>query len=326
MSAGWRPPGGESGLVMGASTREAYGDALVELGRERPEVVVLDADLSASTQTRKFARVFPERFFNAGIAEQNMVGMAAGLALAGKLPFASSFAVFLPGRCYDQVRLAICYQDLAVKLVATHGGITVGEDGASHQALEDLALARALPNLTVLVPADAVEARQATLAAADWPGPVYLRLGRPAVPALFEDGHRLVIGRAQTLLEGADVTLAACGIMLSRALDAAAELAAEGVSAAVMNVSTLKPLDTVALVEAARRTGALVTAEEHSVIGGLGSAVAEVLAEHYPVPVIRVGVEDRFGKSGPPGELMEHFGLTATAIARAARQALARKR
>lgn len=312
--------------VSAVSTREAYGDALAELGRRRPEVVVLDADLSASTQTRKFARAFPDRFFNAGVAEQNLVGMAAGLAAGGKLPFASSFAVFLPGRCYDQVRLSVCYQNLKVVLAATHGGITVGEDGASHQALEDLALARALPNLAVVVPADAEEARQATLAAADWPGPVYLRLGRPAVPLLPGGDRRFAIGEASVLREGGDVTLVALGIMVGVALQAATELAARGIEATVLNLSTLKPLDVPALVRAARRTGAVVTAEEHSVVGGLGSAVAEVLGEHHPVPLARVGVPDVFGKSGSPAALMEFYGLTPAGITRAADLVIARKR
>ncbi len=308
------------------ATREAYGDALVELGRLRPEVVVLDADLSASTFTRKFAEAFPERFFNAGVAEQNLVGMAAGMASAGKLPFASSFAVFVPGRCYDQIRLSICYQELDVKLVATHGGITVGEDGASHQALEDLALARALPNLAVVVPADATETRKAVHAAARWPGPVYLRLGRPAVPVLFGEDHPFELGRAHLLRAGEHVTLVACGIMVAMALEAAEALAADGVRAEVLNLSTLKPLDIPALVRSARRTGAVVTAEEHSVVGGLGSAVAEVLGEHHPVPMARVGVRDAFGMSGSPQELLERFGLTAAEIARAARSVIARKR
>lgn len=308
------------------ATRDAYGEALVELGRENPAVVVLDADLSKSTKTALFARAFPERFFNVGIAEQNLMGMAAGLAAAGKIPFASTFAVFATGRAFEQVRNSIAYAGLNVKIGASHAGITVGEDGASHQSVEDLALMRAVPGMTVIVPADAVETRKAVKAAAGREGPVYLRLGRAGVPVLFGPDYPFEVGRAVRLREGRDVALLATGVMVSVALEAADLLQAEGISAEVINLHTLKPLDEEAVVGAARRCGAVVTAEEHSIIGGLGSAVAEVLAEKNPVPMARVGIRDRFGQSGAPEELMREYGLTAGDIAGRAREVLARKR
>jgi len=307
------------------ATREAYGRALVELGREDERVVVLDADLSKSTKTEYFAREFPHRFFNMGIAEQNLMGTAAGLALCGKVPFASSFAIFATGRAFEQVRNSIAYPRLNVKIAASHAGITVGEDGASHQSVEDIALMRALPNMTVIVPADAVETRQAVFAAARHEGPVYLRLGRMGVPVLYYEDYRFQIGKAHRLRRGRDATILACGYMVTLALEAARNLEAEGLSVGVLNVSTIKPLDRQAVVEAARETGALVTAEEHSIIGGLGSAVAEVLAEEYPVPLRRVGLRDTFGESGSPEELLAKYGLSVANIEKNVREVLLQK-
>lgn len=312
--------------MSGKATREAYGEALVEAGRRRADIVVLDADLSASTKTAAFAKEFPERFFNLGVAEANMIGVAAGLAAGGKIPFASTFAVFALGRAYDQVRASVAYPNLGVKIAASHAGLTVGEDGASHQALEDLALARVLPNFTVIVPADAVETRGAVEAAIAHPGPVYLRLGRAAVPDVYPAGHVYRIGRFDLLKEGRDVALVACGMMVDVCLQAAVALAAEGIMAAVVNASTIKPLDTETLLDVASRLGAVVTAEEHSVLGGLGGAVAEFLSGERPVPVVRVGVADRFGQSGKPAELLAAYGLTAAAVVGAAQHAVALKR
>ena len=285
---------------------------------------MLDADLAKATTTVKFAAAYPERFFDFGIAEQNMIGTAAGLAAGGKTPFASSFAVFATGRAYDQVRNSVCYANLGVKIAATHAGVTVGPDGGSHQMLEDIALMRVLPNMQVLVPADFTAACAALRIAANTPGPFYVRLGRPAVPALYEADFEFALGRAYVLREGADVTLAACGIMVARALQAAELLAAEGISAEVVDVMCLKPLDDGTIVASARKTGAVVTCEEHSVIGGLGSAVATLLSQTAPMPVELVGVHDVFGTSGEAEELMAHFGLTGADIAAAARRAVAR--
>jgi len=308
------------------ATREAYGKALVELGKNNQNVVVLDADLSKSTKTAVFGKEFPDRFFDMGIAEQNMLGTAAGLAAAGKIPFASSFAVFATGRVYDQIRNSIAYPRLNVKIGATHAGITVGEDGASHQAVEDIAMMRCLPNMTVFVPADAAETRAAVLAAAEIDGPVYIRLGRSGVPVLHDEGFNFEPGRAIVMREGKDAAVVACGIMVSAALEAAAILAAEGISVMVLDMHTVKPLDEQALVAAAKVTGAVVTAEEHSILGGLGGAVAEVLSEHYPVPVLRVGMRDTFGESGQPRELLEKYGLTADGIVRAVKQVILKKK
>lgn len=313
-------------MAQKIATRDAYGEALVELGRERRDVVVLDADLSKSTKTASFAKIFPERFFNMGIAEANLMGTAAGLAAAGKTPFVSTFAVFATGRAFEQVRNSIAYPHLNVKICATHAGITVGEDGASHQSIEDIALMRSLPGMTVIVPADGPETKQAVRAAAEHKGPVYIRLGRSGVPVLFDSDYKFTIGRAVVLRQGEDVALLACGIMVVEALEAARQLAEKGIRAAVLNVSTIKPLDVEAVVKAARATGAVVTCEEHSVIGGLGSAVAEVLGEECPVPLERVGIRDTFGQSGKPAELLEHYGLTAAHIVRAAERAVARKK
>lgn len=310
---------------MSQSTREAYGRALAELGAENPNIVVLDADLSKSTRTDIFAARFSERFFNVGIAEQNLMGTAAGLALAGKIPFVSSFAVFATGRAFEQVRNSICHARLNVKIVASHGGITVGEDGASHQAVEDIALMRSLPNMTVIVPADAVQTAHAVRAAAEYHGPVYIRLGRMAVPQVYSEDYRFVWGRADVLREGRDATIVACGIMVFQALEAADVLAREGIEVTVINMAMVKPLDLETLLVAARRTGAVVTAEEHSIIGGLGGAVAEALGEHHPVPLHRVGLPDVFGESGKPEDLLEKYGLTAKHLVAAVHQVLARK-
>ena len=307
------------------ATREAYGQALEELGAVRQDVVVLDADLSKSTKTSMFQSKYPECFFNAGIAEQNLMGLAAGFAAAGKVPFASTFAVFATGRAYDQIRNSICYPRLNVKIAATHAGITVGEDGGSHQALEDINLMRGLPNMTVLVPADGPEAKNAVKAAAEYEGPVYIRLGRSGVPTITDADAPFVIGKGRVMREGSDVTLIGCGMMVAKALEAADALAEEGVSAAVIDMSTIKPIDRELIVEWAKKTGAIVTAEEHNVIGGLGSAVAEVLVEEALVPMERVGIEDVFGESGTGGELVEKYRLTAEHIVEKARRAMARK-
>ena len=307
------------------ATREALGATLIELASEgRDDIVVLDADLAKATTTVKFKAAYPERFFDFGIAEQNMIGTAAGLAAGGRTPFASSFAVFAAGRTYDQVRNSVCYGNLNVKIAATHAGVTVGPDGGSHQMLEDIALMRVLPNMQVLVPADFTAACAAIRIASETPGPFYIRLGRPAVPALYDEDFAFAPGRAYVLREGADVTLAACGIMVSRALEAAELLAAEGVSAEVVDVMSLKPLDDATILGSARKTGAVVACEEHSVIGGLGSAVAALLATEAPMPLELVGVHDVFGVSGEAAELLEHFGLTAVGVAAAARKAVAR--
>ncbi len=307
------------------ATRDAYGLALVELGKETENIVVLDADLSKSTKTCNFKDAYPERFFNMGIAEQNLLGVAAGLAASGKVPFASSFAVFAVGRAYDQIRNSIAYPKLNVKIAATHAGLTVGEDGGSHQMLEDIALMRALPNMTVIVPADGVEAKAAVLAAAEYKGPVYIRLGRSKVETIFDENYKFRIGKGVVVKDGSDVTLFACGIMVETALKAAELLAQEGISAAVVNLSTIKPLDTALVVKMAEQTKAAVTCEEHNIYGGLGSAVAECLVENYPIPMEKVGVEDKFGQSGLPDELLKAYGLTAENIAEKAKAAIARK-
>lgn len=308
------------------ATRDAYGNTLVELGRENRDIVVLDADLAKSTKTIKFKKSFPERFFDMGIAEQNMIGTAAGLAAAGKIPFCSSFAIFATGRAFEQVRNSVAYSGLNVKIAASHAGITVGEDGGSHQSVEDIALMRALPNMTVFVPADAVEAAGAVRAAASLNGPVYIRLGRPAVPVVHGPDFEFIPGKAVVLREGKDAAIIATGIMVSAALEAADLLAKENIEIGVLDIHTIKPLDVKAIVTAARKTGALVTAEEHSIIGGLGSAVAEVVAENHPVPLKRVGLPDIFGESGSPAELLEKYGLTPQNLAVSVREVMARKK
>ena len=299
------------------ATREAYGNALAELG-EKYDFVVLDADLAAATKTGTFKKKFPERFFNCGIAEGNMMSVAAGLAAAGKVVFASSFAMFAAGRAYEQIRNSIGYPHLNVKIGATHAGITVGEDGATHQCLEDIALMRTIPGMTIINPADAVEARAAVEASMETYGPFYMRFGRYACPVVTE-GHKFELGKGMQLRDGKDVTIVATGYMVHLALEAAETLAAEGIDARVINIHTIKPLDKEIILKAAKETGAIVTAEEHNIIGGLGSAVAETVCEGCPVPVIRVGVEDKFGKSGKVPPLLEEYGLTAANIADKAR-------
>lgn len=307
------------------ATREAYGKALVKLGEERPEVVVLDADLAKSTKTIAFKKRFPDRFFDIGIAEANMIGTAAGLAASGKIPFCSTFAVFATGRAFDQVRQSVANTRLPVKIAASHAGLTVGEDGSSHQSVADIALMRVLPNFTVFVPADAAEVEGAVRAAVEISGPVYIRLGRMPVPCLHGDDFVFTPSRGVWLRRGADATVVACGIMVEAALRAAEALAGEGLQVGVLDMHTLKPLDIDALVEAAQ-SGAIVTAEEHSIIGGLGGAVCEALAEHHPVPVKRVGIKDTFGESGKPGELLQKYGLTAEDITAAVREVIRRKK
>ncbi|MBZ4686569.1 MAG: transketolase [Clostridia bacterium] len=293
------------------ATRDAYGNVLVELGREHNDLVVLDADLAKSTKTIKFKKEFPERFFDMGISEQNMIGTACGLALSGKIPFASSFAVFATGRAFELIRNSVCYSKLNVKIAASHAGVTVGEDGGSHQAVEDIALMRSLPNMTVIVPADAVEAEQAVKLAYEYCGPTYIRLGRAKVPVIHGEDYKFEIGKAHVEKEGKDVSIIATGLMVAQALEAAEELQKVGIDAEVINMSTIKPIDVNTIVESAKKTGAVVTAEEHNVINGLGSAVAEVLVEHCPVPMRRIGIKDAFGQSGKPDELLEIYGLTA---------------
>ena len=311
---------------MGKATREAYGEALKEIGGKNEQIVVLDADLSKSTKTNVFAKAYPQRFFNVGIAEQNLVGTAAGLAASGKTPFVSTFAMFAAGRAFEQIRNSVCYPKLNVKVAATHAGLTVGEDGASHQAIEDVSLMRSLPNMTVLVPADEEETRQAIAWAAAYQGPVYIRLGRMSVDNVSPEGYVFAPAKAAVLTEGNDVALIANGVMVMAALEAAKMLAAEGIQARVINMASVKPLDEAAVVSASKETGAIVTCEEHSIIGGLGSAVAEVLAEQAPAPLERVGVKDIFGESGKPKELLAKYGLTAADVAEAARRVVARKK
>lgn len=312
--------------VSNIATREAYGKTLVQLGGENKDIVVLDADLSKSTNTAHFAKQFPERFFDMGVAEQNMIGTAAGFAAAGKIPFASSFAVFATGRAFEQIRNSVAYPALNVKIAATHAGISVGEDGASHQSIEDIAIMRSLPNMTVIVPADATETDMAIRAAVKIKGPVYVRLGRLGVPVLFDENYQFVPGKANVIREGRDAAIIACGLMVAPALEAAERLMAENLSVQVVNMHTIKPIDRAAVVSAAKETGALVTAEEHSIIGGLGSAVAEVLAVEYPAVLEMVGVQDTFGESGPPAELLVKYGLTADSIIAAVKKAIGRKR
>jgi len=306
------------------ATRDAYGKALLQLGRENPNIVVLDADLSNSTKTELFGKEFPNRFFNVGIAEQNLLATASGLAKEGKIAFASSFACFM-SRGWEHARMTIALANRNVKVVTTHSGITVGEDGASAQMNEDIAIWRALPNMTVIVPADAVETEKAVRAAAALEGPVYIRLGRAKVPVVLDAGYDFQIGRAKVMREGTDVAIIACGLMVAHSLEAAKLLEERGISAAVINMATVKPLDVETLVQWAEKTGAIVTAEEHSIIGGLGGAVAESLAENLPTPMERVGVEDCFGESGTPDELLQKYGLTPVHVAEAAEEVLTRK-
>ena len=304
------------------ATREAYGKALVKLGKINDDVVVLDADLSKSTKTNDFCKAYPNRFFNMGIAEQNLVGAACGFAAAGKIPFASTFAMFATGRAFEIIRNSACYPKLNVKICATHAGITVGEDGGSHQSVEDISLMRSIPNMTVLVPADGVEAEKMIFAAAEYNGPMYVRLGRSAVPTLFDENYNFEIGKGVVLKEGNDATIIACGMMVNEALIAADMLKEENINVRVINMSTIKPIDTELIIKAAKETKAIVTAEEHSIIGGLGSAVSEVVSENHPVKVKKVGLNDRFGESGTPGELLEKYGLTAKNIVAKVKEAI----
>lgn len=307
------------------SMREAYGKTLVELGKENPDVVVLDADLCRSTMTYLFGREFPARFFDCGIAEQNMVGIAAGLAASGKIPFASTFAVFAPGRCFDQMRMSVSQSRLNVKIVTTHSGLSVGEDGTSHQAIEDLALACSLLNFTVVVPADAIETAQAVKAAAAIDGPFLIRLCRPATPLVYDEHYRFTLSKAVTLREGKDATVIAIGIMVAAALEAAESLKQEGIDCRVLNMPTLKPIDEAAIVKAAAETGAIVTAEDHLEHGGLGSQVARVVTGRLPVPMGFVAVKNTYAMSGKPAELLQRYGLTAKDIEQAVKAVIKRK-
>lgn len=307
------------------ATRAAYGETLVELADAGVPVVAVEADLSGSTTTKKLGDAYPDRLFNVGIAEQDMVGVAAGLALTGHVAFTGSFAVFGTGRVYDQIRNTVCYANLDVKIAPTHAGVSVGPDGGSHQMVEDIALMRVLPNMRVLVPADFAAAKAAIKLAAETPGPVYVRMGRASVPCVYGEDATFELGRAHVLREGSDVTILACGVEIDEALKAAEALACEGVSAEVIDVFSIKPLDEEAVLASVGKTGCVVTAEEHSVIGGLGGAVAEILAEKHPAPIERVGMRDVFGTSGEMDELMREFELDAQAIAQAARRAIARK-
>ncbi|PIP19074.1 MAG: transketolase [Candidatus Omnitrophica bacterium CG08_land_8_20_14_0_20_41_16] len=301
--------------------RDIYGQTLVELGKQRKDIVVLDADLSSSTRTSLFAKEFPERFFNFGIAEGNMMAAAAGLAAFGKTVFLSTFAMFASGRAWDQVRNSIAYNNFNVKIVATHAGITVGPDGASHQALEDLALMRVIPNMNIIVPCDAPQTAEAVITAANTKGPFYIRLGRTKVSTLENKG-KFEFGKAQALTEGNDIAIIACGIMVSEALIAVNALAKKGIKARLINMHTLKPIDTKAILKAAKETRGIIVCEEHSIIGGLASSVAEVVAENYPTKVARVGIKDRFGQSGEPAELLKEYNLTNLDIEKAAVQCL----
>lgn len=307
------------------SNREAYGRALVSLGEKNRNVVVLEADLGISTHTYMFGERFPDRYFEMGIAESNMMGTAAGLAAAGKTPFASTFCVFASMRACEQVRNSIAYPHLNVKIVATNAGIEIGADGVTHQAIEDIAIMRALPEMMVAVPSDPVVTAKVIHRVADYVGPVYVRIGRQVTPTLYPDDLELELGKAITAREGEDVTLVAVGNMVCRSLKAADILAAEGINARVLDMHTVKPIDAATLVRAARDTGCLVTAEDHNILGGLGGAVAEVLSSEYPVPLVRVGLQDTFAESGEADELLEHYGLTARKIADAARQAMKRR-
>lgn len=306
------------------ATRNAYGEVLLELGQRQKDIVVLDADLSGSTKTKTFAKAFPDRFFNVGVSEQDLIGTASGLSLTGKRPFASTFAIFETGRAWEQIRQTVCYSNLNVKLVATHSGVTVGEDGASHQSVEDVALMRVLPNMVVIVPADAHETKQVIYALSEHDGPVYVRLGRAKVPIVMPGTYIYRVGRAYTFHIGRDANIVAMGIMVSMALEAAGTLKRYGIDVGVINMSTVKPLDTKTLLKAAKACRLIVTAEEHSIIGGLGSAVTEYLSETYPMSIKRIGIMDNFGCSGTPDGLLKLHGLTAQNIVKTIRKALRR--
>ena len=304
---------------MNLATREAYGNTLAEL-KDNENVVVLEADLGHATKSLKFKEVCPQRFFNMGIAEADMIGTAAGLAACGKVPFASTFSVFATGRAFDQVRNSVCYPNLNVKIVGTHAGITVGEDGGTHQAIEDIALMRSLPNMSIVVPSDDVEARAAVLAAAAYKGPMYLRMARVASPTYHNDSYVFTLGKGEIIREGSDLTIIACGLMVMKAMEAAEQIAKEGVSVRVINMHTIKPLDHKLVIESAEKTGKIITVEEANILGGLGSAVCETVSEYCPVPVKRIGVRDIFGKSGNPDKLLQEYGLTAEHIIEEARK------
>lgn len=312
--------------IVKVATRDSYGAALVELGNQNPNVVVLDADLAAATKTGVFKKAHPDRFFDCGIAECNLMGVAAGLATTGKTVFASTFAMFAAGRAFEQVRNSIGYPHLNVKIGATHAGISVGEDGATHQCCEDIALMRTIPGMTIINPADDTEARQAVMAAAELDGPVYLRFGRLAVPVVMPADYKFEIGKSVQMTDGNDVTIIATGLMVQESLAAAQQLKNEGVQARVINMATIKPIDREAIVRAASETGLIVTAEEHNIIGGLGGAVAEVVCETVPVPVIRIGVNDEFGKSGKAVELLKVYGLCAENVVATVKRAMEKKR
>jgi transketolase len=306
------------------ATREAYGLSLAELGGEREDIVVLDADLSGSTRTKYFAKAYPERFFNCGVAEANMIGVAAGLAAMGKTVFASSFAIFATGKAWEQIRQSVCVPELNVKICATHAGLTVGEDGKSHQMLEDIALMRVLPHMTVLVPADATEAAAAVRAAADHEGPVYIRLSRAATPVLFPEDHPFAIGKGHVLHDGTDLAIITCGVEVAESLQAAQQLEASGVSVRVIDMPSIKPIDADLVVAAASECGAILTVEEHQICGGLGDAVGEVVGARCPVLLEKLGVRNIFGQSGTPSQLLAHYGLDAGSIAGKAREMIAR--
>ncbi len=308
--------------IKKVATRAAYGEALVELGKERDDFLVLDADLAAATQTGMFKKAFPERFYDCGIAEANMMSIAAGIAATGKKVICSSFAMFAAGRAFEQVRNSIGYPHLNVIIGATHAGISVGEDGATHQCCEDIALMRTIPGMTVINPADATEAKKAVRAALELDGPVYMRFGRLAVPVIFGDDYNFEVGKGVQLKDGNDVTVIATGLMVNEALEAYELLKKDGINARIINMHTIKPLDKEIIFKAAKETGAIVTAEEHSVIGGLGSAVSETVCEEYPVPVVKLGVYDTFGHSGPAVKLLDEFGLRAVNIAEKAKKAI----
>ena len=309
------------------ATRESYGKALAELANVNSNIVVLDADLSKSTKTADFKAVCPERFLNMGIAEGNMMGVAAGLSTCGKIPFVSTFAMFAAGRAFEQIRNSICYPKLNVKVCATHAGLTVGEDGASHQSVEDISLMRSIPNMVVISPSDDVETRAAIKAIAEYEGPCYIRLGRAAVNVINDEAtYKFELGKGVVISEGKDITIVATGIMVDTAIEAKEMLAKEGIDAKVINIHTIKPLDKELIIKSAKETGAIVTVEEHSVIGGLGSAVAETITESYPVPVLKVGINDTFGESGKPNELLEAYGLTSKDIVAKVKEAIALKR
>ena len=312
--------------VKSVATRVGYGKALVELGEKRDDFLVMDADLAAATQTGLFKKAFPDRFYDCGIAEQNMMGIAAGIAATGKKVIVSSFAMFAAGRAFEQVRNSIGYPHLNVIIGATHAGISVGEDGATHQCLEDIALMRTIPGMTIINPADEVEARKAVYAAMELDGPVYMRFGRLAVPIVFDEDYNFEVGKGVELKSGNDVTVIATGLMVKEALEAYDLLKAEGINARIINMATIKPIDKDIIIKAAKETGAIVTAEEHSVIGGLGSAVGEVVGEEYPVPIVKLGVYDTFGHSGPAAKLLDEFGLRAVNIVEKAKKAISLKK